>query len=185
MEFQERCEGPPLFHDVAARLEKLGFVFARFLNLPEMPPYRGPLGFRGDGFHTSADALFLRRPWVIAERFGACRERALREPILTAIAHGQIEFAVRAGETFDADRREDPATFAERCAGDQAETMVARPDAPQAPPGDPARRHCAAVSEDADLPAPARMSAQPPRNQAETIIKRRREHTALYLKSLQ
>ncbi len=138
MEFQERCEGQPWFHDAAAHLERFGLVFARFLNLPEMPPYRGPLEFRGDGFHTSADALFLRRPRVIAERFGARRERALREPLLTAIAHGQIEFALLARETFDA-----------------------------------------------DLPAPARMSAQPPRNQAETIIKRRREHTARYLKSLQ
>jgi FkbM family methyltransferase len=222
VEFQELYEGQPLFHDVAARLEEFGFVFARFLNLPEMPPYRGPLGFRGDGFHTYADALFLRRPKEIAERFGARRELALRKLILTAIAHGQIEFALLAGETLDADRREDPegaellsyerfvesflsvygearkrypATFAERCAGDQAETMVARPDAPQAPPGDHAWRYHAVVGEDAETyqgllecrPSPLEtlLVSHGFTAQAETVMKRRREHTALYLKSLQ
>ncbi len=99
VEFQELYEGQPLSHDVAARLEGFGLVFARFLGLPEMPPNRGPPGFRGDGFHAYADALFLRRPKVIAERFGAIGEFSLRKLILTAVAYGQIEFARLAGKT--------------------------------------------------------------------------------------
>lgn len=201
VEFQELYQGQPLFHDVAARLAEFGFVFARFLKLPEMPPYRGPLGFRGDGFHTYADALFLRRPEVIAERFGERRELALRKLILSAVAHGQIEFALLAGETLDGVRREDPegpellsyerfvesflrlyretrkcypATFAERRAGDRAGAMAA--------PLDNATYH--GLLDSRPSPLETLLVDHGFMAQAETVMKRRREHTALYLDSL-
>ncbi|MDP6805195.1 MAG: FkbM family methyltransferase [Rhodospirillales bacterium] len=67
VEFIEIYERQRLFGEVSKQLDELGFVFAGFERMQRTDPYRMPLGMRGGGFETSADALFLRRLSTVAE----------------------------------------------------------------------------------------------------------------------
>lgn len=60
-EFHAIYKDQKLFGDLTNLLSGQGFDFARFLDLSEACPFRAGIGFRGEGFHLSADALFLRR----------------------------------------------------------------------------------------------------------------------------
>lgn len=95
VEFRQLYEGQPLFSDVQTYLERLGFTFVRFVAIHQMSPYRAPLGLRGDGMDTYADALFLRWPTSVAKTV-ATPDVALRKLVYIAVAFSQIEFALLA-----------------------------------------------------------------------------------------
>ena len=67
VEFIEIYDRQKLFGDVSKQLDDLGFVFAGFERMQRVDAYRMPLGMRGGGVETSADALFLRRLSTVAE----------------------------------------------------------------------------------------------------------------------
>ena len=56
-----------IFGDLSNLLSKQGFYFVAFTNsnekfwLQELSPYRYPIGLRGSGFHSTAEAIFFRK----------------------------------------------------------------------------------------------------------------------------
>jgi FkbM family methyltransferase len=60
VEFHPLYQGQKLFGDLAHFLAGQGFEFVRFLHIGEAPPFRAPLGQRGQGFQVWGDALFLK-----------------------------------------------------------------------------------------------------------------------------
>ena len=66
-EFHPLYKDQKLFGHVADWLADRGFVFVRFLDFsPELTPFRSAAGLRGEGFQTSADALFFRKVDALA-----------------------------------------------------------------------------------------------------------------------
>jgi FkbM family methyltransferase len=67
-EFIRFYEGQPLFGDICAALEKLGFMFVDFTSgLHRADLHRAPLGLRSRSTVAYCDALFLRKPASISQ----------------------------------------------------------------------------------------------------------------------
>lgn len=61
VEFTEYYKGQLLFGELAKTLDELGFIFVGLFREQRTLVSRQPLGFRGGGFTTGGDALFIRR----------------------------------------------------------------------------------------------------------------------------
>lgn len=96
--FHELYQGQNLFGALCSELKEMGFDFVRFLDLREYATCRTPLGFRGDGGHMHADALFLKRIDAIAGSPGDTPEqkrKKLERLAFFSVVYGQFDYAFR------------------------------------------------------------------------------------------
>ncbi|HEV8020194.1 MAG TPA: FkbM family methyltransferase [Candidatus Lustribacter sp.] len=67
-EFVRLYEGQPLFGDLCAALDELGFMFVDFTAGPfKLQPFFAPLGMRSRPMVGFCDALFLRKPSAVSQ----------------------------------------------------------------------------------------------------------------------
>jgi FkbM family methyltransferase len=99
VEFQPLYEGQPLFGDVYQFLAERQFDLAELRLFHKRCPMRGKHGFRGEGYVTDGEALFLKRPDALAG--GTPREDALQLAKLAFLAtvFGRFECAQQCFET--------------------------------------------------------------------------------------
>ncbi len=77
-----------VFGDLVKLMGGKGFHFARFLSMDDASPFRGSIGLRGQGFHMSADTLFLRKLETIED------ELMLWKLAFISIIFGQFEYGL-------------------------------------------------------------------------------------------
>jgi hypothetical protein len=143
-------EGQKLYGDVARYLLERGFLpISIRQHVPEMALYRAPVGLRGRGIETIADAIFLKDPALVASG-GSGQETAtkLRKLAIAALAVGQLEYALdslkRARDAGVPDIDNPPAYWSfldllERCAADVESRFLPTPGARTAGPTNLAR----------------------------------------------
>ncbi|MCS6812186.1 MAG: FkbM family methyltransferase [Cyanobacteria bacterium] len=101
VEFVELYQGQKRFQDICDFLHELGFSFVRFLSIGELSGPKAPLGFRGIGYQTWADALFLRRPEKAIQDINPDHfERFIRKLCFIATVYGQIELVILCFNTY-------------------------------------------------------------------------------------
>jgi hypothetical protein len=61
VEFHPIYEDQKLFGDIATFLSDQGFDFVTFLDMTSYSPFRYPIGLRGEGFNSVANAFFIKR----------------------------------------------------------------------------------------------------------------------------
>lgn len=61
VKFHPLYQEQKLFGDIAKFLSEQGFDFVAFLDMTNYSPFRYPIGLRGEGFNTEANALFMKR----------------------------------------------------------------------------------------------------------------------------
>lgn len=87
-EFVPFYEGQPLFGEVCAGLDEMGFTFVDFAFGPyKVDPFRSQLGMRGKQMIAFADALFLRKPSA------ATASLQLAQLAFVALLYGQAGYA--------------------------------------------------------------------------------------------
>ncbi|MBE9116863.1 tetratricopeptide repeat protein [Lusitaniella coriacea LEGE 07157] len=95
VEFREIYKDQKLFGDITKLLSEHGFEFIRFLNLSEYYPHRVPIGLRSEGFHTVADALFLRKHSALPlEKSEIEQEIMLLKLAFMSICFHQLEYGL-------------------------------------------------------------------------------------------
>lgn len=95
-------EGQESFSELCDFLSKQGFTFVNFVKhngnvwMQEMSPYKYPIGFRGGGFHTQSEALFLRNIDTVNTLFKDPLEQYinLRKLAFLSIVYNQIEYGL-------------------------------------------------------------------------------------------
>lgn len=96
IEFLPMYKNQPLFQDIAAMADKLGFLFAGFTHLQEISVGRPPIGVRAKGIPGFGDALFVRKPETLASMFSSDDGRyvAYHKLAFVALALGYIDYAL-------------------------------------------------------------------------------------------
>lgn len=113
--------GQKLFGELSKFLSDLGFDFVKFLHLHQYAPYRAPIGLRGEGFQTNADALFLRRVRNIENmQIDEIERRIMLQKLaFIAILFNQFEYALQSlghvedigSRSLDMERLDEPTYF--------------------------------------------------------------------------
>jgi hypothetical protein len=98
VEFVEMYLGQKRFQDVCDLLDAAGFSFVRFQNIGELCGPRAAVGFRGRGYQSWADALFLRRPRRLKMHAGENLQLQLEKLCFFAITFDIPELAVECFE---------------------------------------------------------------------------------------
>lgn len=96
VEFHELYKGQKLYGDVGGLLAKHGFVFSQFLMIGGYSPFRAKVGLRGKGFHSYADALFLKRIDSVMQETDEESRRSLmlQKLAFISILYDQIEYGL-------------------------------------------------------------------------------------------
>lgn len=96
VEFVPLYESQACFGRICEFMDTMGFVFARFLDLHEFSPHKGPIGTRANGFHSYANALFLRKVSSIEEKKDSViRELMLKKLAFISVLFNQMEFGLQ------------------------------------------------------------------------------------------
>jgi FkbM family methyltransferase len=98
VEFQPLYEGQPLFGDLCRLLDRCGYDLADVRIFAKKHPIRGKQGFRGEGYVTDGEALFLKRPDAIEPEREAPRALQLNKLAFIATVFGRFECAQRCFE---------------------------------------------------------------------------------------
>jgi len=89
-------EGQPLFGDICRFLEQYNFELVDLQLFRKLFPKRGKHGFRGQGYFTDGEALFLKRPEAVEN---SPNEMRLNKLAFIATIFGQFECAQKCFET--------------------------------------------------------------------------------------
>jgi FkbM family methyltransferase len=97
-QFQPIFKNQHLFGDVCRLMDRLGFDLASVYPHPGHEPCRTSIGLRGRTFHTSCDALFLRRIESLASMAADPETRWLRIQKLAFVAFllGHVAYGIKA-----------------------------------------------------------------------------------------
>ena len=97
VEFVELYKGQAKFGEICQFLASVDFEFARFIDIHEFSPYRGPIGTRGEGFHSYANVLFLKKPESISDCHSdlANTQLSLKKLAFISTVYNQTEFALQ------------------------------------------------------------------------------------------
>lgn len=87
-------DGQALFHDVCAQLHAHGFELARLPTGPEFSNMRTGLGWRGSGFVTHGDAIFVRNHQHLA-RHATQPALSLFKLAFLTLCDGNVSYALR------------------------------------------------------------------------------------------
>jgi len=96
--FHPHYKGQKLFGEISAFLSEQGFDFIIFPEIFTVTPFRAPVGLRGEGFQSFADALFFRNINQIENSNGTVDYKCysmLRKLAFIAIIFNQFEFALQ------------------------------------------------------------------------------------------
>jgi len=91
VEFHSIYKNQPLFHDLCAFLNPLGFELVD-LNLFERYPLRGKWGIRGEGLPTEGEALFFKAPEAIKSLSKGERALQLNKLAFIALMFNRFEY---------------------------------------------------------------------------------------------
>lgn len=96
VEFAQLYQGQATFGDICQLMDTLHFDFVRFTDIHEFSPHQGPVGTRSQGFHSYANAIFLRR--IDSVIHGRSEEQAslmLYKLAFVALLNHQMEYALK------------------------------------------------------------------------------------------
>lgn len=88
VEFVELYKGQKLFGDACKTLDALGFEFCGFDYISQPEHSREPLGMRGNGYMTAADAIFFKKLELFNDDVAALRKMAVIAHLLRQHALG-------------------------------------------------------------------------------------------------
>ncbi|UAA39512.1 FkbM family methyltransferase [Paraneptunicella aestuarii] len=95
VEFVPLYKEQSCFGEICEYLDAKGFTFARFLDLHEYTPHRGSIGTRAKGFHSYANALFIRKVETLDNLTNSSlKTLMLKKLAFIALIYDQMEFSV-------------------------------------------------------------------------------------------